>query len=148
MGQSAMNTAGWLELWHVAVGIVSRQQPFGAIMLVTAAAFVVVMTLEGIRSSLLAIWRGHRAVPAPLAPPPAEPVELAMPAPLRENISSGFAPRPAATPPRRRKALTLSPRQFRSPRPKIRRHPRLEFSLLSDLPEDSAGAALELSDAV
>jgi hypothetical protein len=140
-----MDTAGWLELWHVALRIVQRQPPFAAIMIVTLAAFVVVMALEGVRASLKAIWRGHRAAPAA---PSSEPVEHAMAAAFGENISSSFAPRAAAAPPRRRKALTLSPRRFRSPRPTIRRHPRLEFAPLSALPEDAADAALEFPGAV
>jgi hypothetical protein len=147
-----MHTAGWLDVWHLVIGIVARQEPFVAIMLATLAVFVVVMAIEGVRTSLLSIWRAHRAAPeaVTLAPPPEAPIALAAPAlePLAKNNSSTFSARLAAAPARRPKPLTLSPRQFRSPRPKIRRHARLDFSAFTLVPENTAAAPLELRDAI
>jgi hypothetical protein len=42
----------------------------------------------------------------------------------------------------------MAPRQFRSPRPKIRRHPQLDFASFAPLPENAATSALELQEAV
>jgi len=109
-----MNTTGLPELWHIVLAILSRQTPFMQIMLVTLAALFVVMALEGVRSSLRAIWHAHRATAA--APPLDSPRTLAAP--------TAFAPRTssfAATRASRPKVLDQAPRQFRSPRPTIRR---------------------------
>lgn len=147
-----MHTAGWLDVWNLAMSIVGRQEPFVAIMLVTFGVFVVVMAIEGVRTSLLSIWHNLRSAPeAPaLAPPPAAPQEMASLAPAQQtrNFSSGFAARVAATPPRRPKPLTMGPRQFRTPRPTIRRHPQLDFGMFAALPENTAMTALELREAV
>lgn len=147
-----MNTAGWLDVWNLVCAIVARQSPFVAIMIATLGVFAVVMALEGVRTSLLAIWRGHKQPPA-LAPPPrlqddASSHALVAAPPLHQTNSAGIASRFASLSPRRPKPLTLSPRQFRSPRPKIRRHPRLEFAALSALPENTASAAYDLRDAI
>ena len=101
------------------LAIVGRQPPFAQIMFATGAVFVAVMALEGLRTSLLAIWRAHRPAP-PLAMPAA-----ALPAKI-------YSPRALHAASRRPKPLTLSPRQFRSPRPTIRRHPMLQFASASD----------------
>ena len=115
-----MNTTGLPELWHSALAILSRQQPFAQIMIVTLAALFVVMALEGFRSSLRAIWHGHRA-PAPPATSPLEsPVTLTAPAGF---ASRSFTAKARATRP---KALDQSPRQFRTQRPTIRRAPAEE----------------------
>jgi hypothetical protein len=138
----------WLDVWHTVLAIVARQPPFAQIMIATGAVFVAVMALEGIRTSLLAIRHAHKTVPAPApheALPP-EPVTLAMPAAPRaaKAFSARATARPAAAAPRRPKPLTLSPRQFRSPRPTIRRH----AAFLSALSESPAHAALETSNAL
>ena len=143
-----MSAAGWLDVWHMVTAIVARQQPFTQIMMATGAVFFCVMALEGIRTSLIAIRRAHRAVPAAL--PPKEPLSLAMQG--DDLASKSFSPklqtRNAAPSRRKRKPLTLSVRQFSSPRPKITRHPRLELASLSNLPENSAGAPFMLRDAL
>ena len=126
-----MDKAGWLDVWHLVAAIVSRQPPFTAIMCVIGAAFSVVMALEGVRTSLLAIWHAHRRAdtPARVVQKPAivtAPAPLAV-APADVPVSRSFSPRrvshaaPAIA--RKRKALTVVARNFRSPRPKIRRHP-------------------------
>ncbi len=144
-----MNTAGWLDVWHMVAAIVARQPPFWQIMLATGAVFLVVMALEGIRTSLLSIWRAHaRGAAAMPAPPRATAHAMAGGAPVAKNISAPSQMRFSAISMRRPKTLTLTPRQFRSPRPKIRRHPRLEFESFGDLPENSASAAFEARDAL
>jgi len=134
----------WLDVWHMVLAIVARQPPFAQIMLATGAVFVAVMALEGMRTSLLAIWRAHKAVPVPpQAELPPESATLAMPA-ASAPLSKSFSARLAAATPRRPKPLTLSPRQFRSPRPVIRRR----TMLLSALSETPAPAPMTLSDAL
>jgi hypothetical protein len=124
-----MNTAGWLDVWHMVLAIVARQPPFAQIMFATGAVFVAVMALEGLRTSLLAIGHAHRPAP-PLVLPPAEGVTLAMPA--TAPFAKIYAPRASHAASRRPKPLTLSPRQFRMPRPTIRRHPMLQFAAAGD----------------
>jgi hypothetical protein len=142
-----MNTAGWLDVWHLALAVVARQSPFAQIMFATGAVFVVVMALEGLRTSLLAIWRAHKAAPAA---PQTRATTLAMPAdgPLSKGFSARAASPRTASAARRPKPVTLTPRQFRSPRPKIRRHGLLDFAPLSEFPESPAHAPLELPDAL
>jgi hypothetical protein len=113
----------WVDVWHMALGIVARQPPFAQIMFATGAVFVAVMALEGLRTSLLTIWRAHRP-----APPPAAGVTPAM-SPLPAKI---YSPRASHAASRRPKPLTLSPRQFRTPRPTIRRHPMLPCASAGD----------------
>lgn len=147
-----MNTAGWLDVWHMALAIVARQAPFTQIMFATGAVFVVVMALEGLRTSLLAMWRAHKTAPA--APAPAAPqtgaatLAMPVPAPLSKTISLRAPSRLSAAAPRRPKPLTLSPRQFRSPRPTIRRHAMLQFAAANELRESAAHIPMELSDAL
>ncbi len=147
-----MSTAGWLDVWHLVVAIVVRQPPFAQVMFATGGVFLAVMALEGIRSSVAAMWRAHKQVP--LAPPqalqPPHGAALAMTDEgfAAKNISAKGQRRLAAAAARRPKPLTLSPRQFRSPRPKIRRHPKLQFEEFSMLPENAARAALDLRDAL
>ncbi|HEY0104455.1 MAG TPA: hypothetical protein VGB91_00110 [Rhizomicrobium sp.] len=141
-----MQKAGWLDVWHLVVAVISRQPPFLAIVIVTGAVFFAVMALEGCRTSLLSIWRGHRRTEG-LAPPAETPVALAAPAPLAARpaalpVSRSFSPhsvpRAAATTARKRKPLTVGIRNFRSPRPKIRRHPMLPMQIEAELPHYSA----------
>jgi hypothetical protein len=120
-----MNT--WLDVWHMVLGIVARQPPFAQIMFATGAVLVAVMALVGLRTSLLAIWRAHKAAPPPAAAPAAD-ATLAMPA----APAKIYSPRASHAASRRPKPLTLSPRQFRTPRPVIRRHPMLPFAAASD----------------
>jgi hypothetical protein len=141
-----MDKAGWLDVWHLVAAIVSRQPPFTAIVMVIGAAFVAVMALEGVRTSLLAIWHAHRrgAAPAPVEEAPvalAAPVPLAVApveVPLEVPVSRSFSPRrvsnaaPAVL--RKRKVLTVGARNFRSPRPKIRRHPMIGAREGAELP--------------
>jgi hypothetical protein len=143
---SRMST--WLDVWHAVLAVVSRQAPFTQVMVATGAVFVLVMALEGVRSSLLAIWHAHKASP-PLAMPREEPLTLALPLPAAQAGKS-FSPRPrtAAHLARRPKPSLPSPRQFRSPRPQIRRHGLLDFAPLSESGENSLHAPLELSDAL
>jgi len=141
-----MNKAGWADVWHLVLAIMSRQPPFIQIMYATGAVFIAVMALEGVRTSLAAIWRAHAAGPVP-APPKSEPVSMAAPlsvsaGPVTRAFSAPRVPHAAATATRKRKALTVPARQFRSPRPTIRRHPMLDVATLSDLPHFSADAGV------
>lgn len=138
-----------MDVWHLVGAIVARQPPFLQIMSVTGAAFFVVMALEGVRTSILAMWRAHKPT---LAEPPlqTDPAPMAHPGSraFEQNNSAPIAERLASLPMRRPKALTLNPRLFRSPRPKITRHPRLEFAALSMPPEIPAPAHRQLRDAL
>ncbi|MEI9995367.1 MAG: hypothetical protein WDM91_12285 [Rhizomicrobium sp.] len=138
-----MHEAGWVDVWHLALGVVGRQSPFVAIMIAAGAVFFLVMAVEGVRTSLLAIWHDHRAAPAH-APPKEAPVALAAPAPVMpsRNFSAPRVPRAAVLPARKRKPLTVSARQFRSPRPKIRRYPALEFPAAPEMPLYTADPAV------
>lgn len=128
-----MGSAGWAEIWRIATAMLTSQPPFIQILAVTLAALVVVMTLEGFRTSLLAIWRGHRK-PTSL---PAVTQSLAAPAmnvPFAPPPMRSFAViKPAARAPKR-KALTPNRKAFRTPRPVIRRHPPLSTSAFTELP--------------
>ena len=135
-----------MDVWHLVVAIVARQPPFIQIMYATGAVFVAVMAIEGLRTSLAAIWRAHRAGPV-LAPPKAGPVAMAAPAsvadaPASRVFSPPRVPRAAATGARKRKPLTVATRQFRSPRPTIRRHPMLDVTDFGELPHFSADAGV------
>ena len=147
-GFTAMHSAGWDDVWHLVSAIVVRQQPFTQIMMATGAVFFAVMALEGIRTSLASMWRAHRAVL--LAPANKETLALAMAGDglLTKSFSPKLHARNAGPPRRKRKPLTLSVRQFSSPRPKITRRPKLDLAPLSNLPENSAGAPFMLRDAL
>ncbi len=141
-----MNKAGWVDVWHLVLAIMSRQPPFIQIMYATGAVFILVMAVEGVRTSLASIWRAHAAGPV-LAPPRSEPVTLAAPlsgpgAPITRAFSVPRVPHAAPTGARKRKALTVAARQFRSPRPTIRRHPMLDVATMGDLPHFSADAGV------
>lgn len=136
-----------MDVWHLVLGIVSRQPPFIQIMYATGAVFIVVMAVEGLRTSLAGMWRAHRSG-ASLTPAREKPVALAAPAsaagaPGSRAFSVRSVPRAAATPARKRKALTMPARQFRSPRPTIRRHPMLDVSAFDELPQFSADIVLQ-----
>ncbi len=139
-----MHNAGWAEVWHLVLAIIARQPPFAQILLATGAVFVVVMAIEGVRASLIAIRQAN--APSFSAEPSEKPVTLAMPGSV--SLSKGFSVKPAARTAapsaRRPKPSALPPRQFRSPRPTIRRQPPLESAGVSEIP---AGAALEMSEA-
>ncbi len=147
LGLAVMNKAGWLDLWHLAVTIVARQPPFVQILIAIGIVYVLVMALEGTRTSLLAIWHAHRT-PVVLPPPAAQarPITLAAPAPVAAPSSRSFsaksAARPAAGPARRPKSLAFAPRQFRAPRPKIRRQSLGDVASASEPPELAASAQL------
>jgi hypothetical protein len=58
-----MHHAGLLEVWQMLRSIVAQQTPFLQIMIALGAAFFVIMAIEGMRTSALAIRRA--ASPAP-----------------------------------------------------------------------------------
>jgi hypothetical protein len=139
-----MNKAGWVDVWHLVLAIVARQPPFTQIMIATGAALAVVMAVEGLRTSLLAIWRAHR-IPAP--PPPAvdrttAPVKMASPPQAR-----GFSAKSAFAAARRPKPPSSAPRSFRSPRPSIRRYPTQDIAARTETLQVAADAPAELSEA-
>jgi hypothetical protein len=116
-----MGNTEWAQLWHIVTAMLARQTPFVQVLAVTLAVLFVVMALEGFRASLLAIGRGHK----PPAPPPRASASSPETAPTAHaagpTASRSFAvtPRKPRTP--RPKPLAQPPRQFRSPRPMIRR---------------------------
>jgi hypothetical protein len=113
-----MNTTGLPALWHSVLAILSHQEPFVAILLVTFAALFVVMAIEGFRTSLRAIRHAHRAA-APGAPAPEEEAPQALASPAMFSLRTrSFAAKPRFARP---KVLERLPRQFRNPRPVIRR---------------------------
>jgi hypothetical protein len=137
-----MNSAGWIDIWHIAGAMLARQAPFVQILAVTLAALFVVMAVEGFRTSLIAIWRGHRS--APMLVPRAKATAMT---PFAAPASKSFSFRPVSPAAPKRKALTANPRQFRTPRPTIRRHPALDSAVFAappqyaaDTPEETAGA--------
>lgn len=138
-----MHSAGWIDIWHIAIAILVRQSPFMQILMVTFAALFVVMAIEGLRSSLLAIWHNHRN-PAALAPRSRD--ETAVP-PAAAGTKT-FLFRPGPRPIVRRKALTANPRQFSSPRPTIRRHPVSSTDDLAALPQYHPDISADVSVAV
>jgi hypothetical protein len=115
-----MGNTEWAQLWHIVTAMLARQTPFVQILAVTLAALFVVMALEGFRSSLLAIWRGHKTpAPPPHASTSSDTAPVAHAAGPTASRSFTAAPRKPRTP--RPKPLAQPPRQFRSPRPVIRR---------------------------
>ena len=138
-----MGNAGWAQVWHLVLAIVARQPPFVEIMIATGAVFVAVMALEGIRSSVAAMWRA--------APPPQiSKTSLAMAAspPQSKSFSAGLVSLAAARTAPKRKPLTVSARPFRSLRPTIRRHPMLEFAAAAETPLSSANAPMRRPEGV
>jgi hypothetical protein len=151
IGDAAMNKAGWLDLWHLALTTVASQPPFMQIAIVTGLAYVLVMALEGTRTSIFAIWRGHRTPPPALPVRPvaqAAPASVAAPSPAAAPPSRSFAAKssPRTAPARRPKAAALAPRQFRAPRPKIRRQTLADAVSAVEMPDLVASA--ELTEAV
>lgn len=140
-----MTTTGLPELWHSALAFLSHQPPFGQIMLVTLAALFVVMALEGLRSSLSAIWRAHRTSVAQHHDD--APVRLAAPS-VAAPRSRSFIAKPR-TPSSRPKAADHAPRQFRAARPTIRRNPSPvpadEILQLHEVPSGEGDAVVELA---
>ena len=147
-----MTQAGWSDVWHLAGGIVARQPPLIAILLSTGAVLFIVMAVEGLRTSVLSIWRAHRAPPQP-APRRAEPPAAATAASAATTASlRGFSARsvPLAAVPlqRKRKPLTVAARQFRAPRPKIRRHPPAPATAAQHMPLYAADIPVLAPDGV
>ncbi len=142
-----MDKAGWMDVWHLALAVAMRQPPFVLIMYATGAVFIAVMAVEGVRTSLAAIWRAHKSG-APDAPAEPKPVALAAPAsdpaaPATRSFSAWSVPHAAATSARKRKPLTMTARRFRSPRPTIRRHPMPEAAAHDEMPNFSADTVLQ-----
>jgi hypothetical protein len=137
-----MHSAGWIDIWHIATAILARQSPVMQILAATFAALFVVMAIEGLRSSLLAIWRNHRD-PVTLARRSRDDTAAAPP-PGTKSFLFKPGPRPVV----RRKALTENPRQFSSPRPTIRRHPAASMDDLAALPQYRPDVSEDVSGAV
>jgi hypothetical protein len=53
-----MNQAGLIDVWKLVVTILARQGPFEQIMIVVGAVLFVVMAIEGLRTSILAMRSG------------------------------------------------------------------------------------------
>jgi hypothetical protein len=119
-GETAMHqAAGWSDVWHAALSLIAQEPPFAQIAIVLGLAFVLVMALEGVRTSLAAMWHAHRAEPAPLEAPKAEPVELAMPTAAAPTRSFSLPREPHTARPKR---PSQPARKFREIRPIIRRN--------------------------
>ena len=111
------------KMWHIALALLARQTPFVQMLLVVTAALLAVMTIEGFRTSLIGIWRGHRPTPSL--------VLTSRPQAASASLNAAFEPTPpskivvpkSAALMRKRKPLTANRKAFRSQRPTIRRHP-------------------------
>jgi hypothetical protein len=119
-----MHQAGWNDVWHAMLALIAQEPPFVAIGIVTGAAFVAVMALEGMRASAAAMIHAHRAVPAPLEAPKPEQAALAGPAAAPSRGFSIGRAMPVVRPKRE-----VSPaRKFRELRPTIRRNASLQMA--------------------
>jgi hypothetical protein len=120
---SAMAHAGLIDVWHMLRSIVERQSPFAQIMIAVGTAFFIVMAIEGIRTSILAMHRGADAGSLPL-PPETNPRPMAAPAD-EASVSRGYLTkpmlRPAARPLRKPRPVTVAKRLT----PAIRRSDRI-----------------------
>ncbi len=115
---------GWADVWHLVLAIISRQAPFVQVMSWTGAVFFLVMAIEGIRSSILAMTRSGEATvtSAPVAEIASPPMALG------PVVSQAYAavPRVAGKPPvvtRKRKPLTTRVRHSRPPKAGDPAHP-------------------------
>jgi hypothetical protein len=126
---SAMAHAGLIDVWHMLRAIVERQTPFAQIMITAGTAFFIVMAIEGIRTSILAMHRGAQAESIPVPPERNSP---AMSAPAGETaVSRIYATkpmlRPAARPLRKLRPVTVAKRLT----PVIRRSDKINSSAYS-----------------
>jgi hypothetical protein len=124
---SAMDHAGLIDVWNLSGAIVARQTPFAQIMITVGAAFFVVMAIEGIRTSILAIR--NAAVIAP--PVTGSRMNLQEPDIKPDRAARLFAARPVSRPPARpvRKAARITPvASAKRLTLAIRRQPRLDSS--------------------
>ncbi len=140
-----MISADWKAVWDALMVAYGHQPIEMRVGLALAAAFLVLMVLEGLRASFLP--RRPAPAPAPRAnaapppvvaiPEPAKPQAMA-PTPAR-MIGPATAIPPQTLVPAMRRAMaatrkrdTTPPLRHRSPRPKIRRNPVVIHSEQSD----------------
>lgn len=138
-----MISADWKAVWDALMVAYGHQPIEMRVGLALAAAFLVLMVLEGLRASFLP--RRHAPAPAPranAAPPPV----VAIPEPTKPQamatvraIGPATAIPPQTLVPAMRRAMaatrkrdTTPPLRHRSPRPKIRRNPVAIHSEQSD----------------
>jgi hypothetical protein len=93
-----MDHAQLLQVWNLLTAIVERQTPFVQIMITVGTAFFIVMAIEGVRTSLLAIRRGHSEPPASAKPDSAPPAAAANDVAVTRSYSARGTPRPVARP--------------------------------------------------
>jgi hypothetical protein len=125
-GMSAMAHAGLIDVWRMLRAIVERQTPFAQIMITVGTAFFIVMAIEGIRTSILAMRRGAEAGNRPVPPETNSP-----PMAARADQAKGsriYATktmlRPAARPLRKSRPVTVAKRLT----PAIRRSDKINSS--------------------
>ena len=117
-----MDHAGLIDVWNLSGAIVARQTPFAQIMITVGAAFFVVMAIEGIRTSILAM----RNVAAP--PVTRSRMDLQEKDIKLDKAARLFTAKPVLRPPARpvrKAARTTTVASAKRLTPAIRRQPRL-----------------------
>lgn len=105
-----MANAGLWDVWNLLRAIVARQTPFAQIMIITGTALFIVMAVEGVRTSILAMRRGADGFAQPQqanSPPMAAPADVA-------SVARVYAAkpmlRPAARPLRKLRPVSVAKR--------------------------------------
>lgn len=112
---STMDQAQLLQAWTLLTAIIVRQSPFAQIMIVVGTAFFAVMAIEGIRTSILAMRRGHsqpRALAIPDSPPPAAVVSDV---PVARLSTTRSIPRPVTRSAKKMRAAAFAPEKRLTP---------------------------------
>ncbi len=118
-----MEHAQLTQVWDLLAAIVARQTPFAQIMITLGTAFFIVMVIEGIRTSILAMRRGHEE---PRAPSKTDSSPMAAPAndALATRLHAARAiSRPAARPLRKLQVAASPVSLAKRLTPAIRRIP-------------------------
>jgi len=123
-----MDHAGLMDVWNILRAIVARQMPFAQIMIAAGAVFFIVMAIEGVRTSIVAIRTSPaepKAQTKTYTSAVAEPAEDGPVTRLYAGISST---RQAARPVRNFRRIALPVVTAKRLTPAIRRHPKLDLA--------------------
>ena len=121
---SVMAHAGLVDVWHMLQAIMVRQTPFAQIMVAAGTVFFIVMAIEGIRTSILAMRHGTDGLaelPETSSPPMAAPANDAS---VARVYATKPTLRPAARPLRKLRPVTVAKRLT----PAIRRSDKINSS--------------------
>lgn len=127
-----MSFSEWKPVFDQAMAVYGHEPIQVRVGLALAAAFLVLMMLEGLRATFLPGRKAQMPAASPSAPDVPVPPEAPKPQAMATNVSAiaapapyalapAFAPRLRPPPPRNRKRAAAAPRPHRSIRPKIRR---------------------------